>query len=173
MKKWIPASCDALAFRAIIDKLRRVCCTYGNYVTGIELIYLVAWKYFFLTRNVFRLCVGRVPNFVHAIARPLFSYDYFVHALETGGRADSEGFRRIETRAKSNSVVLPSKLESFNRRRSVRDRAPPLLFRIEYMPFYVAARPRSVDGSLHQPYRVAFWTVRVDLISCLDSKING
>lgn len=77
--------------------------------------------------------------------------------LETGGhalflavdaerRADSEGFWRIETRAKSNSAVLPSKLEPFNRRQSVRDRAFPLLFRIEYTPFYVATRPRSVDG---------------------------
>lgn len=41
----------------------------------------------------------------------------------TEHRADSEGFRRIETRAKSNLVVLPFKLEPFNRRRSVRDRA--------------------------------------------------
>lgn len=101
-----------------------------------------------------RLLVGRVP-----ISFTLSHVHYF-HTIisytrpKLAARADSEGFRRIETRAKSNSVVLPSKLESFNRRRSVRDRVPPppppslppLLFRIEYMPFYVAARPRSVDG---------------------------
>jgi len=90
-----------------------------------------------------------------------------------GRRADSEGFSRIETRAKSNLVVLPFKLEPFNRRRSVRDRAAPLLFRIKYMPFYVAAHLdacRRLD--LQQAYRVAFRAVRVDLTSCLDLKIN-
>jgi len=93
--------------------------------------------------------------------------------VDAGRRADSEGFSRIETRAKSNLVVLPFKLEPFNRRRSVRDRAAPLLFRIKYMPFYVAAHLdacRRLD--LQQAYRVAFRAVRVDLTSCLDLKIN-
>lgn len=162
-------------YLAIVSNTRRV--------TGRDRSILLLEKNFSTTK-IFRLCWPR-SSFPRAVACPLFSYDYFVHTLETGGRAlfpsgvdaerraDSERFRRIETRAKSNSVVLPSKLEPFNRRQSVRDRAPPLLFQIEYMPFYVAAHLGLSTENLHQLYRVAFWAVCVDLTSCLGAKING
>lgn len=159
MKKWIPAFCDVSAFRTIVTTIViRMC----NYITGQNRLISLRENIFFERTLKERFCRFVLATFQFRSryhTSIIFIRLFRTHA-RTGGRADSEGFRRIETRAKSNSVVLPSKLESFNRRRSVRDRAPPpppLLFRIEYMPFYVAVRPRSVDGKpASDPYRVAF-----------------
>lgn len=129
----------------------------------------------------FFVFVGRVP-ILFAPLHIHYFHTIISYTLETGGhalflavdaecRADSEGFWRIETRAKSNSAVLPSKLEPFNRRQSVRDRALPLLFRIEYTPFYVATRPRSVDGKPASAISSCILN-GLRLTSCLDLKIN-